>query len=230
MLLLVVLLLLQLLTTIYFSPNQAAAAAAANWKSSSSVVTSQTISNQQAAILPNCNLYLNNESTYLLPKNYVVQQCFAPVSRSYLYSKYNAAFVLQKVDDYDADRSRSSAATAATSGRQMNFSLFACNLDASPDLWEEDEVVHFKTPLHENTALCETTEFNFMVRALSEHSIEHASISRDPSAICKWSISFTPAFSGNYSLEVINNWIGGSSQIGRTVTLLSMVSTGMGLR
>jgi hypothetical protein len=154
--------------------------------------------------LPLCKLDANS---YLLPKAFVVEKCYIPVSRSYLYSKYNAAFVLSGGD----------AVSNGVVGETMSFSLYACHLETpsqNSSLWIEDEVVQFPIPLHNHTELCESTDFYFLARAFSEHSIELASVVKIPRS-CEWEISFKPAFTGPYSLEVVNTWINGAIEPNR---------------
>lgn len=174
------------------------------------ILRTESVSNVEtthaARPLPLCSPDLQLHD-YLLPPAESAS-CGLPLSRSYLFSKYNAILVAAAV--------RSNI----TEGDQVKVRIVACRpvspagADMPFGFWSDTQSV--SSSEHWTLATCQATEVNFWGRITSKETFESVKVGRVSSSevdtSCEWEASFSPAYPGLYTLEIANDWLWGSNQ------------------
>ena len=152
-----------------------------------------------ATPLPLCPDDVFSES-YLLPKKQLLA-CGLPLSRSYLLSRFNAAVIINTSVEFGTFFSK----------RNNKLTISVCRPPTSlRNVWLDDISVAKRTPWDVET--CKEAELNLYTRLISHDSIEPAFIRPlDTPDRCDFLVEFIPKSPGVYSIEVINNWLGAST-------------------
>ena len=136
-----------------------------------------------------------------ISKDYILDgtsqmNCGLPLSRSYLYSKYNLILLIEDLSSY-----------SLRVGELVSFRIYGCIVNKENELWFDNYTVANTIPMttHED---CNSVEFDLWSRIVSPHAIHGVEITKSPdSAGCEWKGSFTPTASGTLYIEVLLPWI-----------------------
>jgi hypothetical protein len=155
-----------------------------------------------ATPLPICDPdSIDSSANYLLPKDQLLS-CGLPLSRSYLLSQFNAILTVDKIPKETKFHAQStSSITVSVCRPPESFKeLF----------WHDDVSVISPTPWDIET--CKRAELNIYTRLVSEKSFQSAYVR--PLNLpdrCGFRVEFTPYYSGDYKLEVVNTWLAAST-------------------
>lgn len=154
-----------------------------------------------ATPLPLCSTdVFSDMSSFLLPKKKMIG-CGLPLSRLYLLSKFNAVLTI----DTPTHQDKLFAQTMNT------LTISICRPpDTLKNVWYDDISITMPTPW--DLEACQKAEINLYARLVTPESFQPAFIS--PLMLpdrCAFKVEFNPYTPGEYRLEIVNSWIGAST-------------------